>query len=75
MVELNFEEQVRKIVSETGIPSESSQSQQEAEAEKGAAEKSGMVFTTMSLADQMPECIEVTEPMELKHMKPVYFRC
>ena len=75
MVELNLEEQVQRIVLETGIPSVSSESQQEAEAAKAAAEKSGMVYTSMSLSDQMPECIEVTEPMELEHMKPVYFKC
>ena len=23
----------------------------------------------------MPDCIQVAEPMELKHMKPVYFKC
>ena len=75
MVELNLEEQVRRIEQETGIRSESTQSASEAEAAKAAQAKGGRVFDRNSLGQEMPELIEVTEPVELQNYKPVYFRC
>ena len=74
MVELNLEEQVQKIMADTGMPSESSQSAAEAEAASGDAAKLGKVYDSKTVGQEMPELIEVTEPMELTNQTPVYFR-
>ena len=49
------------------MKSESSQSAQEKEAAKAAGIKSGIVFDSSCLASQMPELIEVLEPLELQN--------
>ena len=71
MVELSLNEMVQKIEDATGMKSESCH-----------PDSDGMVSNTTAgqnaknpIPEQMPDLIEVKEPLELPNMQPVYFQC
>ena len=66
MVELNLDEMVKKIEGDTGMKSESCQPDSDGIASTTSAAREGKVFDKNTVVGQMPDLIEVTEPLELQ---------
>ena len=74
MVELNLEELVRQIEAESGMPSTSTQTAEDAEAALMAFAASGRDYDSQTVGVPMPELATITEAQELVHSQPVYYK-